>query len=35
MENKSTFNKVRDALQMGIYKVINPFVYGQLISLTE
>ena len=30
MENKSTFNKVRDALQMGIYKVINPFVYGMI-----
>jgi len=26
MEQKSTFNKVRDALQMGIYAVINPFV---------
>ena len=30
MENKSTFNKVRDALQMGLYKVINPFVYGMI-----
>lgn len=30
MENKSAFNKVRDALQMGIYKVINPFVYGMI-----
>ena len=36
MENKSTFNKVRDALQMGIYKVINPFVYGKIkIGITH
>ncbi len=28
MENKSTFNKMRDALQLGIYKVINPLVHG-------
>lgn len=26
MEQKSTFNKMRDALQQGIYAVINPFV---------
>lgn len=26
MENKSTFNRFRDALQQGIYCVINPFV---------
>ncbi len=26
MEQKSTFNTVRDALQQGIYAVINPFV---------
>lgn len=30
MENKSTFNKVRDALQLGIYKVINPLVHGMI-----
>ena len=30
MENKSTFNKMRDALQLGIYKVINPFVHGMI-----
>lgn len=26
MENKSTFNRFRDALQQGIYCIINPFV---------
>lgn len=26
MENKSAFNKFRDLLQLGIYKIINPFV---------
>ena len=30
MENKSTFNKMRDALQLGIYKVINPLVHGMI-----
>lgn len=30
MENKSTFNKVRDGLQLGIYKVINPLVHGMI-----
>ncbi len=30
MENKSTFNKMRDALQLGIYKVINPLVRGMI-----
>ena len=26
-QNKSAFNKFRDALQQGIYKIINPFVH--------
>ena len=26
MENKSTFKRFRDALQQGIYCIINPFV---------
>lgn len=30
MENKNTFNKMRDALQRGIYKVINPLVHGMI-----
>ena len=30
MENKSMFNKMRDALQLGIYKVINPLVHGMI-----
>ncbi len=30
MENKSLFNKMRDALQLGIYKVINPLVHGMI-----
>ncbi len=30
MENKSVFNKFRDALQLGIYKVINPLVHGMI-----